>query len=367
MNIFVTGTRGIPNIPGGVETHCQELYTRIAGEKHTVQLCTRASYVESKQDKYKGVRLNHLYAPAKKSLETIVHTCLSLLMAYRMRPDIVHIQGIGPSLFVPLARLMGFKVVMTHHGPEYDRQKWGGLAKWVLKAGEYLGCRFAHEVIVISSVIQKIVMRRCGKAAHLIYNGVPIPEKSSDTNHIDALGLSPGEYLLAVARFVPEKGLHDLIHAFRRNQDEFKLVIAGDADHETQYSRDLKALACSDNRIVLTGYVTGEYLNQLYSHAKLFVLPSYHEGLPIALLEALSYGLPSMVSDIPANKEVGLAKKYYFKCGSVDELETLLNDLLNTDIDAAEEQGFKSMVAHRYNWDTIAQQTLRVYEHVLAR
>lgn len=366
MKIFVTGTRGIPSVPGGVETHCQQLYTRIAGKKKSVLLCTRAPYVQEKKEKYKGVELVHLFAPRRKSIEAIWHTFLSLIVAYRCKPDIVHIQGIGPSILVPLARLMGFKVVITNHGPEYDRQKWGKLAKWVLKTGEYIGGRLAHEVIVISSVIEAIVKRRCKRDSTLIYNGVPMPEKSARSDHLAEIGVSPDKYMLAVSRFVPEKGLHDLIKAFKKTNCDLNLVIAGDADHETTYSKNLKALAVTDERIILTGYVTGEFLNQLYSHAKLFVLPSYHEGLPIALLEALSYGLPPMVSDIPANIEVGLKDKHYFRCGCVNDLKEKLTCLISDGITPDEKRDFLTMVEQQYNWNTIAKQTVKVYEKILA-
>lgn len=367
MKIYVTGTRGVPDIPGGVEKHCQELFARIAEKRHSVFICNRKPYIKEKQYEYKGIRLIRLFAPRKKSIETIGHTFLSLIYALRYKPDIVHFQGIGPSLFVPMARMMGFRVVMTNHGPEYDRQKWGHLAKWILKAGEYLGGRFAHEVIVISSVIEEIVNRRCSRKSNLIYNGVPIPEKCKKTNYIEDIGVYPDRYILAVARFVPEKGLHDLISAFKQAANGYKLVVAGDADHETSYSRGLKALCANDDRIVLTGYVTGEYLNQLYSHASLFVLPSYHEGLPIALLEALSYGLPPLVSDIPSNMEVGLEQKHYFRCGSVKDLKNSLVHLLGNEISDAEKRGFQSMVASRYNWSTIAQQTIVVYERIMKK
>lgn len=365
MKIFVTGTRGIPDIPGGVEKHCQELYPRIVASGHDVFLCTRTPYVKQRISSYKGVQLVHVFTPRKKSVEAVFHTISSLIAAWQYRPDIIHVHAIGPSLLIPIARLMGFNVVMTHHGPDYDRQKWSTTAKSVLKFGEYLGGRFSHEVIVVSNVIEKIVSRRCGRPSNLIYNGVPIPEKCRGTVHLDRIGVTPGKYILAVARFVPEKGLHDLISAFRQVNSDVKLVIAGDADHATEYSRELKALARDDDRIVLTGYVTGEYLNQLYSHARLFILPSYHEGLPIVLLEAMSYGCPPLVSDIPANLEVGLDSKYYFPCGDVEVLKNKLSDLIGHPVGESEKMAFEQMVAQKYNWENIARQTIDVYERLL--
>ena len=186
-----------------------------------------------------------------------------------------------------------------------------------------MGGLFANEVIVISSVIGDIIRERCRRESNLIYNGVTLPQRSEKFEFLTQIGVRPGKYILAVARFVPEKGLHDLIDAFKAGDSEYELVIAGDADHETSYSTNLRQMAGGDGRVILTGYITGEPLNQLYTYARLFVLPSYHEGLPIALLEALSYGLPVLVSDIPANEEVGLPSDRYFRCGDVTDLKKI--------------------------------------------
>ncbi|MDZ4164516.1 MAG: glycosyltransferase [Smithellaceae bacterium] len=175
------------------------------------------------------------------------------------------------------------------------------------------------------------------------------------------------EYILAVARFVPEKGLHDLIEAFSSLNTSYKLVIAGDADHETDYSKNLRRMAADDPRIILTGYITGEPLNQLYSHARMFVLPSYHEGLPIVLLEAMSYGLPVMVSDIPANKEVGLPEDRYFRCGDVTDLKKKLSLLLEKDWSLDERNKMRAQIEEKYNWDKITDQTIEVYRKALLR
>lgn len=367
MRIFVTGTRGIPDIPGGVEKHAEELYPRLAALGHEVTVCTRTPYVAERRGAWKGVRLSHVYAPRRKSLEAIVHTLLAVLLARWRSPDVVHVHAVGPALLVPLARLLGLKVVVTNHGPDYDRQKWGRAAKAVLRLGEKLGGVFAHEVIVISEVIAGIVRRRCGRGSNLIYNGVPLPERAEGTAHLERWKLSPGRYVLAVARLVPEKGLHDLVEAFGRAGWDGQLVIAGDADHESDYSRSLKAAAAANPRVVLTGYVTGEPLHQLFSHAGLFALPSYHEGLPIALLEALSYGLPVLVSDIPANLEVGLPAERYFPCGDVEALAGRLAALAARGITEAERAELRRQVAEKYDWDRIARETLAVYRKAVGR
>ena len=366
MKIFVAGTRGIPSIPGGVEKHCQELYPLIAVQGHDVLLATRVQYVTQKEDEWRGVALRHIFAPHKKSLEAIVHTFLAIIQARLAKVDIVHIHGVGPGLLVPLARLFGLKVVWTNHGPDYDRGKWDLLAKKMLMLGEWLGGKFANEVIVISQVIQDIVEKRCNRYSHIIYNGVPIPDKSDSDVFLRKLNIVPGKYVLAVARFVPEKGLHDLIEAFSKITGDYQLVIAGDADHETPYSRKLRQLATQDSRVILTGYITGEDLNQVFSHAKLFVLPSYHEGLPIALLEAMSYGLAVLVSDIPANKEVALANERFFRCGDVEELRQKIEMLFKKGLAESEVLDFRLQIAEKYNWLIIAEQTVAVYEKTLS-
>lgn len=361
MKIFVTGTRGIPDIPGGVEKHCQELYPLIAAMGHEVVLSIRTPYVREQKKAWKGVRLVHNYAPHKKSLEAIVHTFLAVLKAKRMNPDVVHIHAVGPCLLVPLVRLLGLKVVVTNHGPDYDRKKWGFAAKILLRFGEYLGGKYANEVIVISTVIADIIKKRCGRNTHLIYNGVSIPKRSQQTEFLEKYGIKPGKYFLAVARFVPEKGLHDLLAAFRKIAGDRQLVIAGDADHESDYSRTLKKKAAEDDRIILTGYITGELLSQVFSHARLFVLPSYHEGLPIVLLEAMSFGLPVLVSDIPANREVNLPAERFFQCGSVQDLREKMKFHIEKELTEQESKALRRMIKEKYNWQKIAEQTVAVY------
>ncbi len=217
MKIVVTGTRGIPGILGGVETHCEELFPRIAAMGHDITVIRRSCYVTpgNRISEYKGVHLKDIFAPRKKSLEAIVHTFLAVVAARRMNPDILHIHAIGPSIMAPLARLLGMKVVVTHHGPDYDRGKWGRLAKTVLKAGERMGVRYSHKIIVISKVIASLIAEKYHRLdSVLIYNGVPTPIPVQSSDFIQSLGLTSGRYVVAVGRFVPEKNFHQLISAF---------------------------------------------------------------------------------------------------------------------------------------------------------
>ena len=277
-----------------------------------------------------------------------------------------HIHAIGPSLLTPLARLMGLKVVVTDHGPDYDRQKWGKIAKSVLRLGEKMGRMYANEIIVISSVIANVIRKRCLRESSLICNGVTLQQMSKSSDSLIRIGAEPDRYILAVARFVPEKGLHDLIEAFKALDCDYKLVIAGDADHRTNYSKKLREMANEDDGIILTGYITGEPLNQVFTHSRLFVLPSYHKGLPIALLEAMSYGLSALVYDIPANKEVRLPSGCYFRCGDVEDLKAKIRVLLRKELSHEEQQKIRKQIRETYNWDKIANQTIEVYRKVFS-
>lgn len=362
MKIVVTGTRGIPAILGGVETHCEELYPRLAAMGHDVTVIRRSSYVtdNNRISEYRGVKLLDVYAPRRKSIEAIIHTTLAVFKARTLNPDLLHIHAVGPSLLVPLARLLGMKVVMTNHGPDYDRQKWGKLAKTVIKTGERFGTRWSNKVIVISKVIADILKRNYGyTGSRLIFNGVNPPEKSTSTAYLDSLGIIPGKYILTIGRFVKEKGFHDLIKAYSRLGDcGYQLVIAGDADHEDNYSRELKQLA-ADNGVILTGFIKGEPLNEVMTNAALFVLPSYHEGLPISLLEAMSYNLDVVASDIPANRLDNLESGDFFHAGDVDALASAIGRKL------AAHTGCRTYDLTPYDWDNIARQTEQVYKEIL--
>lgn len=356
MKIVVTGTRGIPNVMGGVETHCEELCPRLAALGADVTVVRRKSYVSDGLDSWKGVKLVDLPSPKRKAFEAIVHTFRAINYAARAKADIVHINAVGPALLVPYAKLRGLKVVFTHHGPDYDREKWGRLAKAMLRLGERLGVRYADDVIVISDVIRNIVKDKYGRTqkVHLIYNGVPSPEICDYPEYFSSLGIESGKYVLGMCRFVPEKRLHDLVEACR-GLEGYKLVLAGDADFEDDYSRRLKADA-KESGAVLTGFIRGRKLHSLLSHAACYVLPSSHEGLPIALLEAMSYKCKVLVSDIPANLEVGLGNGNYFHCGDVADLREKLNAVLLS-------SGEVQYDMTKYDWDRIARQVFEVYEH----
>jgi len=372
MKVIVLGTRGFPDVQGGVEKHCENLYPELVKRGCEVTVFTRAPYVDPSKNEYKGVKLIPLKCHRSKHLEAFTHTFKGVLAAKKFKPDILHIHAVGPSLFVPFAGILGLRTVMTHHGPDYARKKWNGFARAVLRWGERNGCKNARAVICISEAIAKDVRNKFKRDVEVIPNGVMIPQEAQGTEALERFRLAKGKYILAVARFVPEKGLHDLIEAFQTTQGQspkngdssfrWKLVIAGDADHEDEYSRNLKKRAGAVKGVVLTGFLSGKPLAELYSHAALFVLPSYYEGLPIVLLEAMSYGLSCIVSDIPANKEVGLPEERFFRAGDVEGLVKKIREFIMRPLTAQERHSQIKMISERFNWDRIADETLKVYK-----
>lgn len=361
MKIVVIGTRGIPNIMGGVETHCEELFPRIAERGDEVTVIRRTNYVKDELTEWKGVKLVNVDSPKKKSFEAIIHTFRAINKAKKLGADVLHIHAIGPALLVPYAKMRGMKVVFTHHGPDYDRDKWGRAAKAMLKLGEKMGCKYADHVIVISDVIKQLIAERCGRKenVHLIYNGVPEPEICEYPEYFEELGIEKGKYILGMCRFVPEKHLHDLVEAYAKlkNQSEklqVKLVLAGDTDFEDDYSRGLKKMA-KENGVVLTGFIRGKKLHSLLTNALCYSLPSSHEGLPIALLEAMSYRLPVITSAIPANLEVGLPTECYHEVGDVNALASKLGTIISKPPQRIDYDMSK------YNWNVIAEQVAEIY------
>lgn len=369
MKIFVLGTRGFPGVQGGVEKHCQELYPLLTELGVEVTVFSRSPYFPKKRriPEWKKVKFVYLTCLKKKNFEAVIHTFLSSLLCILQRPDIAHFHNLGPALFVPLVKLSGIRCVLTYHSINYQHQKWGRFGKSILKLGEFLGVKFADRVIVISQATKDFLEKKYSrKDLQVIPNGVTLHQILPPGETLTQYDLIPKRYVFTACRFTPEKGLHNLIAAYDKIENPaFKLVIAGDADHETEYSRNLKKVANSTSGIVLTGFISGEPLQELYSNAGLFVLPSYYEGLPIALLEAISYDLPVLASDIPQNREIPLPGFRYFKPGDIETLARKMDELFRTGISEEEKKKQRRILEENYNWDKIAQQTFEVYKSVL--
>lgn len=367
LRVMMLGLRGFPGVQGGVEAHAEHLCRLLRELDCDVEVVVRSAYVPRHQgDDWKGVRYLRIWSPKSRALETIVHSFLGVLAAAWRRPQVLHIQAIGPALMAPLARLLGLRVVVTHHGPDYDREKWGRFAKTILRTGEALGMRFCNRRIVISRTIRNLIRDKYGLESYVIPNGVDLPEVPSSTSTLEQFGLTPGRYVLTVSRLVPEKRHKDLIAAYATAKlNGWKLVVIGASDHPDAYAAEVAALAHATPGVVLAGFQTGLALRELYAHAGVFVLPSSHEGLPIVLLEALSYGLPVIASDLPAHQEIGLEAKHYFPLGDVPALAARLESFSRTTWPSEMRESTRRWVAEHYDWHSVVKQTVRVYRRAV--
>ncbi|WP_184261605.1 glycosyltransferase family 4 protein [Rhodopseudomonas rhenobacensis] len=365
--VLFLGLRGIPHVQGGIEKHVEMLAKELAASGWEVEVIGRSRYLPKRASRsWNGIRIVALWAPRRMAFEAVVHTFIGVCLAAWRRPDILHIHAVGPALLVPLARLFGLKVVVTHHGYDYDRQKWGALARRALKLGEFLGMHLAHRRIAVSNDVAKTMTARYGAAVSFVPNGVALTRATADTSIVAEFGLTPKRYVLLAARLVPEKRQTDLIEAFAKcYAPGFQLVLAGGAEFETPYARRVRAMASDVPGVVLTGFQSGDRLADLFNHAALFVLPSSHEGMPIALLEAMAAGLPVLASDIVANRELGLPADDYFPLGDIDALATAMAHKLANPLSAEQVRAQVAQVEHAYSWSGVAQKTEDVYRDLL--
>ena len=367
--VVFLGLRGVPNVQGGVETHVQALALRLVKRGWDVEVLGRKPYLPAGGPRvWNGVKVTPLWAPKRTSLEAICHTMLGVIAARRVAPDVVHIHAIGPSLAAPLARALGLKLVVTHHGFDYNRQKWGRLAKAALRLGERLGMRFANRRIAISEEVAAYAEQRYGKPVRFIPNGVEIEPKPTDASALAPFGLEPGRYIVMVARIVPEKRQLDLIEAFAKLGDPgVKLALVGYAEFGSPYLKKVEAAARATPGVVMTGFQIDDALAQLFGHAALFVLPSSHEGMPIALLEALALGIPVLASDITPNLALRLPPDDYFPLGDVDRLAAAMREKLSNPPEPAAMAARIVETERAYGWDPVVDATIAVYDEARAR
>lgn len=371
MKIAVIGTRGFPGVQGGVEKHGEELYPRLAALGFDVIVFARAPYFlpERRVPSWRGVAMEYLPAPRSKHFEAFIHSfrAAARCIGRRRELDAVHVHNIGPALCMPFLKLFGLRTVLTYHSPNYEHRKWGRVARAILRFGEWVGARWSDRIITVSEVNRALLRQKYGREVACIPNGIAKAERVAPGETLGAHGLERGRYFFTACRFVEGKGLEDLIAAFRAAAvaPGLKLVIAGDADHETRYSRDIRRLAAATPGVVLTGFITGRPLQELYSNAGLFVLPSYSEGLPLALLEAMSHGIPALASDIPANRQVPLADHRFYPVGDIGALQARMGELIRLGLPAAEGEACRRALAERYDWAAAARRTADVFRELV--
>lgn len=329
--ICVIGLRGIPSVVGGIETQCQQLYPRLAeiADDLEITVVTRRPHEDQTDYDYRGVAVKVLRAPKISGIETAVHTFLALIYTRLfLHPDLVHLHGIGPGLFTLMAKAMGFRTVVTHHAPDFERPKWGVVGRVTLKVGEYVSCRFADRVICVSDALKRSLLERypfAGPRTQTIRNGGSLDgvQSENQSDVLERLGLEPGGYILAVGRLEATKAFHELVDAFERaGGTDRKLVIVGTADASDRYSTALKNRG--SDRVLFVGAQFGNDLRMLYEQAAIFMHPSHMEGFGLVVAEAISARLPVAISDIPAHREFALGEQSYFRVGDVDAMARIM-------------------------------------------
>ena len=372
LRVAMIGQRGVPATFGGVEHHVEELGARLAARGHHVRVYCRASYGEDHPLKYRGMELRHLRTPSSKHLDAIAHSGASTVAALAGGYDVIHYHALGPGLAAPLPRLIGrARVVLTVHGLDDQRAKWGRGAQSVLRTAQWMSAHVPNATIVVSRALGEHYRLRHDRSTVYIPNGVTEPDPRPASAIQDRFGLERGGYLLFVGRLVPEKAPDLLIRAFRRLDRPEKLVVAGGSSFTDDYVAELRRLAGDDPRIVFTDYVYGALLAELYSNAAAFVLPSRLEGLPLTLLEAASYGLPVVASSIPPHVEVLGADGPGQRLFPVDDELALAAVLDRTLEHAGWEHTGAVRLRHRvmgtYRWDAVTSATEQLYYRVLGR
>lgn len=360
MRVVVAGTRGFPNVAGGVERHCEQLYPRLAETGDSVVVFARQHYVPEPIE-WNGVRVIPLKAPSGKSTEAFFHTLRAILAARQMRPDVLHIHSVGPSGLVPLARLLGMRVVVTLHAEDYLQTKWGLFARAYLRFGEAMAMRLAQGVIAVSKHYAESLLRRYGRPVEYIPNGPGISVDPGNQVPECLDGIDSGRYVLFVGRLIPDKRVEDLIEACAL-EPRLTLVVVGGSSHTDAYAEALHRIAGSDVRFL--GERGGAELAALYVHAGVFCLPSAVEGMSMSLVEAMTFGIPIVASDIPANREVlDDGSDSLVQCGDVSGLRQALDAVLGLEESqrASLSQALKGRAESQYAWAAIAARTHEVY------
>lgn len=368
MKIAMIGHKRIPSREGGVEVVVQELSTRLVKNGHRVDAYNRKgkNVQDSNADKdkknlkeYKGVRIITIPTINKKGIDALIYSFFASMRALFGKYDVLHYHAEGSCAMLWIPHLFKKRIVVTIHGLDWQRSKWGGFATKYIKFGEKLAAKYADEIIVLSKGVQKYFKDTYNRDTNFIPNGVNKPEIREPKIIKEKYGLNKNDYILFLARIVPEKGLHYLIEAYKQINTDKKLVIAGGASHTNDYLEKIKKMASEDSRIIMTGFVQGEELKELYSNCYLYCLPSDIEGMPISLLEAMSYGCNCLVSDIEENTQVVGKYARTFKKGNIESLKNELESMINYTQENKEK--IANYVLNTYNWDKIVKETEKIY------
>lgn len=370
LKIAMLGHKRIPSREGGIEIVVEELSTRMVELGHAVTCYNRkghhvsgAEFDGEAKTEYKGVKLKTVPTIERKGLAAVTSSFFASLFAAVGPYDVVHIHAEGPAFFCWLPKLFKKRVVVTIHGVDWQREKWqSGFGSKFIRQGEKNAVKYADEIIILSKGVQDYFKETYGRKTHFIPNGVNRPQIREANLITDRLGLKKDSYILFLGRLVPEKGIRYLVEAFKNVKTDKKLVVAGGSSDTDSFIAELKELAKGDDRILFTGFVQGAMLDELYSNAYIYTLPSNLEGMPLSLLEAMSYGNCCLVSDIPECAEVVEDKALIFKKADVKDLQSKLQDACDHSekVDAHKKQA-ADFICRKYNWDEVVKETMKLY------
>ena len=370
LRIAMLGHKRIPSREGGIEIVVEELATRMAKKSHSVTCYNRkghnvagSEFDGTKLKTYKGVTLQEVFTIDKRGLAAMTASVSASLRAALGNYDVVHIHAEDPAFMCWLPKLFGKKVIVTVHGLDHQRAKWGKFASWYIRSGEKNAVRFADEIIVLSKGVQDYFQNTYGRTTRFIPNGVNKAKLRKARQITEKWGLTKDSYILYLGRIVPEKGERYLIEAFKQTKTDKKLVIAGGSSDTQAFMDELKSLAKDDDRIIFTGFVQGEILEELYSNPYIYTLPSDLEGMPLSLLEAMSYGNCCLTSDIPECSEVVEDKALLFRKSDVSDLkEKLQNACDHPEMVETYKAQAEEFICRKYNWDDVVEKTLKLYQ-----
>ena len=375
MKIAMIGHKRVPSREGGVEVVVEELSTRLVKLGNNVDIYNRRG--KNVQDKnidkgkkrlkeYKGARIITISTINKKGIDALLYSFLASIRALFGKYDVLHYHAEGSCAMLWIPHLFKKKIVVTIHGLDWQRSKWGGFASKYIKFGEKLAVKYADQIIVLSKGVQEYFKEQYNRETVFIPNGVNKPQIREAKIIKDKYNLEKRSYILFLARIVPEKGLQYLIDAFKQIDTDIKLVIAGGASHTNDFLEEIKNKVKDDNRIIMTGFVQGQELEELYSNCLLYCLPSDVEGMPLSLLEAMSYGCNCLVSNIEENVQVTGNYATVFEKSNIDDLKNKIKSLLkeNKNLNSQEIQKY---ILKKYNWDTIVKNTEKIYKNLKAK
>ena len=355
---------------GGVEIVVKELCTRMAQRGYQITCYNRsghhvsgAEFDSNEKTEYPGIRQKSVLTIEKKGLAAVSSSFFAALYSAFGKYDVVHIHAEGPAFFSWLPKILGKRVVVTIHGIDWQREKWkSGFGSKFIRHGEKNAVKYADEIIVLSKGVQDYFKDTYGRETHFIPNGVNRPEIKEAKLITEKFGLTKDSYILFLGRLVPEKGIRYLVEAFKNVKTDKKLVIAGGSSDTDSFMKELKELAKGEDRILFTGFVQGEMLEELYSNAYIYTLPSDLEGMPLSLLEAMSYGNCCLVSDIPECAEVVEDKALIFQKSNVEDLQEKLQDACDHPEMVMEmKKQAADFICEKYNWDEVVKETMKLY------